>query len=164
MYLITNCNRTKKKISIQYFLNFTLTGRQSMYHSQHRLKMNDTNRSVVEKIRLQSDSYISLKSCEKWTSIKHTICWEFCIFSGVLLKKFLSDWTSKAEGTIKPTSRKAFLYGGHDATIVNILRALKVWDKQFPTYAITILFELSKDQTTNDYGLEVNWLFNINPN
>lgn len=67
----------------------------------------------------------------------------------------MSDWIAKAEGTIDPSSRKAFLYGGHDATIVNILRTLKVWDTQFPTYAITILFEFSKDLATNDYGLEV---------
>lgn len=78
-----------------------------------------------------------------------------CAISGVFIKKLLSDWTAKAVGTIKPRSRKAFLYGGHDSTIVNILRALKVWDKQFPTYAITILFEFSKDLATNDYGLEV---------
>ncbi|KAG5883754.1 hypothetical protein JTB14_023176 [Gonioctena quinquepunctata] len=73
---------------------------------------------------------------------------------GVLLKKLLEDWTAKAEGTIKPEKRKAFLYGGHDSTIVNILRTLRVWDEQFPVYAITILFELYKD-TSNNYGVEI---------
>lgn len=41
-------------------------------------------------------------------------------------------------------------------TIVNIMRTLKIWDAQFPDYAITILFEFSKDPITNDYGVEVN--------
>lgn len=67
----------------------------------------------------------------------------------------MSDWTAKAEGTISPSSRKAFLYGGHDSTIANILRTLKIWDKQFPVYGITVLFEFSKDLSTNDFGLEV---------
>ncbi|XP_074039574.1 prostatic acid phosphatase isoform X2 [Leptinotarsa decemlineata] len=74
---------------------------------------------------------------------------------GVLLKKLLEDWTSKSEGSIKQKTKKAFLYGGHDSTVVNILRALKVWDDQFPGYAITVLFELYKDRATNTYGVEI---------
>ncbi|CAG9854000.1 unnamed protein product [Phyllotreta striolata] len=71
---------------------------------------------------------------------------------GVLLKKLIEDWTAKSEG--KP-SKKAFLYGGHDGTIVNLLSALKVWDEQVPNYAITILFELRKDTHTNEFGVEM---------
>lgn len=74
---------------------------------------------------------------------------------GVLLKKLLSDWKTKADGTLKPSQRKAYLYGGHDSTIANILSTLKVWDPQIPEYGITILLELSKDRITNEYGLEV---------
>ncbi|CAG9820084.1 unnamed protein product [Phaedon cochleariae] len=74
---------------------------------------------------------------------------------GVLLKKLIEDWSAKAAGTIKPSARKAILYGGHDGTIVNLLSTLKVWDEQFPGYAITILFELYKDNATSDYGVEI---------
>ncbi|CAG9815088.1 unnamed protein product [Phaedon cochleariae] len=77
------------------------------------------------------------------------------LIGGVLLKKLIQDWTSKAAGTIKPSARKAILYGGHDATIVNLLSTLKVWDEQFPDYAITILFELYKDNASNEYGIEI---------
>ncbi|CAG9770170.1 unnamed protein product [Ceutorhynchus assimilis] len=73
---------------------------------------------------------------------------------GVLLKKILNDWQSKINGTISPKTRKAFLYGGHDSTIVNFMRSLKVWDPQLPDYAITILLELSQDQA-GTYGVEV---------
>lgn len=71
---------------------------------------------------------------------------------GVLLKKLINDWKSKEENSIK---QKAFLYGGHDSTIVNILRALNVWDPQLPGYGITILFEFSRDVVTGHYGLQV---------
>ncbi|KAJ8921163.1 hypothetical protein NQ315_013635 [Exocentrus adspersus] len=74
---------------------------------------------------------------------------------GVLLKKLLSDWKSKADGTISPVNRQAFLYGGHDSTISNLLSALNVWDPQIPGYAITILLELSRDLSTNELGVEI---------
>ncbi|KAJ8967045.1 hypothetical protein NQ314_003162 [Rhamnusium bicolor] len=74
---------------------------------------------------------------------------------GILLKKLISDWKSKVEGTISPKSRRAFLYGGHDATISNLMSALKVWDPQLPDYGITVLLELSRDTSTNEYGVEI---------
>ncbi|RZB39347.1 venom acid phosphatase Acph-1 [Asbolus verrucosus] len=74
---------------------------------------------------------------------------------GVLLKKLLSDWHGKVDGTIEPAERKAFLYGGHDSTIANILSTLKVWDPQVPVYGIMILLEFSRDKITNSHGLEV---------
>lgn len=72
------------------------------------------------------------------------------------MKKVLSDWKSKADGTISPPARQAFLYGGHDSTISNLMRALKIWDPQLPGYSITVLLELWKDLVTNKYGVEVN--------
>ncbi|XP_018561726.1 prostatic acid phosphatase-like isoform X2 [Anoplophora glabripennis] len=74
---------------------------------------------------------------------------------GVLLKKLLEDWRSKADGTISPSIRKAFLYGGHDSTISNIMSTLKIWDPQIPGYGVTILFELWKDLATDKYGVEI---------
>ncbi|KAL3270774.1 hypothetical protein HHI36_021300 [Cryptolaemus montrouzieri] len=74
---------------------------------------------------------------------------------GVLLKKLISDWKSKADGQLKPKERKAFLYGGHDSTIANLLSALKVWDPQIPVYGITILLEMSRDKSSGEMGIEV---------
>lgn len=74
---------------------------------------------------------------------------------GVLLKKLINDWKEKKD---KPNGQKAFLYGGHDSTIVNIMRALDVWDPQLPDYAITVLLEFSKDTVSNVYGVEVTHL------
>lgn len=72
----------------------------------------------------------------------------------MFLKKIIQDWQSKADGTISPGTRKAFLYGGHDATITNLMRSLKVWDPQLPVYAITVFLELSQDES-GTYGVEV---------
>nr|CAH7742768.1 unnamed protein product [Callosobruchus chinensis] len=74
---------------------------------------------------------------------------------GVFIKKVLNDWESKATGTLAPKERKAYLYGGHDSTIVNIMRSLKIWDTQFPRYGIMILFELLKDEKSGEYGIEI---------
>ncbi|KAJ8954162.1 hypothetical protein NQ318_005756 [Aromia moschata] len=74
---------------------------------------------------------------------------------GVFLKKILSDWRSKVEGTLMPEERKAFLYGGHDSTISNLMSTLKVWDAQMPDYGITVLLELSRDLDTDQYGVEL---------
>lgn len=60
-----------------------------------------------------------------------------------------------AEGKLKPSERKAFLYGGHDSTIANLLSALNVWEPQVPDYGITVIFEFSRDIITNNYGVQV---------
>ena len=83
---------------------------------------------------------------------------------GVLLKKLINDWKSVIDGTIKPKERKAFLYIGHDSTIVNLLRALKVWDPQVPGYAINIFIEFSQDEYTNEHGIEVFFRNSTEPN
>ncbi|KAB0791597.1 hypothetical protein PPYR_03397 [Photinus pyralis] len=74
---------------------------------------------------------------------------------GVLLKKMIEDWKSVADGTLKPKQRKAFLYIGHDTTVVNILSALKLWHPQVPGFAINTFFEFSQDLNTKEYGVEV---------
>ncbi|XP_057663613.1 prostatic acid phosphatase-like isoform X1 [Diorhabda carinulata] len=74
------------------------------------------------------------------------------LIGGVLLKKLMEDWTTKIEGK---NNFKAFLYGGHDQTVVNLLSTLKIWDEQLPDYAITVLFELYKDTSTDEYGVEI---------
>ncbi|XP_017776619.1 PREDICTED: lysosomal acid phosphatase-like isoform X2 [Nicrophorus vespilloides] len=71
---------------------------------------------------------------------------------GVLLKKLLGDWTGKAANTLKT---KAFVYGGHDTTISNLLSTLKIFDPQVPNYGMAVIFELLFDHETNTYGLEI---------
>lgn len=77
-----------------------------------------------------------------------------CIFIGLLLKKIINDWETKLNGTLAQQSKKAFSYVGHDSTIVNFMRTLKVWDSQYPDYGITILLEFSEDRT-GVHGVEV---------
>ncbi|XP_066144133.1 prostatic acid phosphatase-like isoform X4 [Euwallacea fornicatus] len=72
----------------------------------------------------------------------------------------LNSWNDKmnrlkgVNGITTQKASKAFLYGGHDSTIVNLMRTMKIWDTQFPDYGITILLEFSKD-SRGEYGVEV---------
>ncbi|XP_044764124.1 prostatic acid phosphatase-like isoform X2 [Coccinella septempunctata] len=74
---------------------------------------------------------------------------------GVLLHKLIEDWKAKSRGTLEPQERKAFLYGGHDSTIANLLSALNVWDPQIPAYGITIMLEMSRDISSGEIGIEI---------
>ncbi|KAF5286471.1 hypothetical protein FQR65_LT12554 [Abscondita terminalis] len=82
---------------------------------------------------------------------------------GVLLKKMIEDWKSVEAGTIKPKDRRAFLYVGHDSTVVNILSTLKIWDPQIPGFAINTLFEFSYDRDLHEYGVEIFLRNNTDP-
>jgi hypothetical protein len=42
----------------------------------------------------------------------------------------LKEWTDYTKDQIKPANRKIFAYVGHDSTVVNILAAFNVWEKQ----------------------------------
>lgn len=74
---------------------------------------------------------------------------------GRLVKQLIDDWKRKITGTIEPIERRAVLYGGHDSTVVNLMQALQVWDQQMPGYGITVMLELSRDLTSEQYGVEV---------
>lgn len=71
---------------------------------------------------------------------------------GVFIKKSIEDFEKKVDGKLKT---KIFLYGGHDSTVTNILSAFKVWENQFPGYGITTMLELSQNQITGEYGIEI---------
>lgn len=47
------------------------------------------------------------------------------------------------------------LFGGHDATITNILSAFNVWESQLPDYGITAILEFSENTTTGKFGVEI---------
>ncbi|KAF5286470.1 hypothetical protein FQR65_LT12553 [Abscondita terminalis] len=71
---------------------------------------------------------------------------------GVFVKKLIEDWKDVQNAS---TRLKAFLYVGHDATIVNILSALKLWEPQVPNFSANVFFEFSYDRERDEYGVEI---------
>lgn len=53
-----------------------------------------------------------------------------------------------------PEGRKLYVYAGHDSTVVNLLSALNVWEKQIPVYNILAIMELH--QVEDKFGVKVN--------
>lgn len=74
------------------------------------------------------------------------------IKGGPFLKKCINDWDKKSDSKLK---QKFFIYGGHDATITNILSAFKVWEPQLPDYGITTMLEFSQHKGTGQHGVEI---------
>lgn len=74
---------------------------------------------------------------------------------GPFLKKLISDWSQYTTGTIKPKNRKMYVYAGHDSTIVNILSAFNVWQRQLPNYGIMAIFEFYENTITGKFGVKV---------
>lgn len=83
------------------------------------------------------------------------------IKAGPFLKKMFDEMQQKRNETLKPDMRKLFIYTGHDSTVVNILAALKIWERQLPRYSVMALFELHKNKETGDYWVEI--YFRNNP-
>jgi len=77
------------------------------------------------------------------------------IKGGPFLKKMFDEMQQKKNGTLKPSGRKLFIYAGHDSTVVNVLSALKVWERQMPRYSSMVMFELHKSKETGDYWVEI---------
>lgn len=61
----------------------------------------------------------------------------------------------------KSKDKKLFIYTGHDTTVVNILSALKIWERQLPRYSVMAIFELHKNKETGEYYVEI--YFRNNP-
>ncbi|XP_030388050.1 venom acid phosphatase Acph-1 isoform X1 [Scaptodrosophila lebanonensis] len=83
------------------------------------------------------------------------------IKAGPFLRKMFDEMQQKRNSTIKPEKRKLFIYTGHDSTVVNILSALNIWERQLPRYSVMALFELHKNKETGDYWIEI--YFRNNP-
>jgi len=75
------------------------------------------------------------------------------IKAGPFLKKMLTEMKDKREDKLK--DKKLFIYTGHDSTVVNILSALKVWERQLPKYSVMTIFELHKNKETGEYYVEI---------
>lgn len=77
------------------------------------------------------------------------------IKAGPFLRKMLKEMSQKRAAELSPKDRKLFIYTGHDTSLVNILRALGVWERQMPRYSIMALFELHKNKKTGEYHVEI---------
>nr|XP_022900563.1 venom acid phosphatase Acph-1-like [Onthophagus taurus] len=72
---------------------------------------------------------------------------------GYFLKKILNDFDQKINATLKPKSRKMFLYSGHESTLGYALDGLNLFDSKpyIPPYASAIIFELTKNNKGNHF-------------
>ncbi|GAB0088473.1 venom acid phosphatase Acph-1 [Sergentomyia squamirostris] len=75
--------------------------------------------------------------------------------AGPFVQKMVKEWREASEGVLEPKDRKMYLYTGHDSSVVNVLSALGVWDLQMPDYAIMGMFELLRDKTSGEYGIQL---------
>nr|XP_055379800.1 prostatic acid phosphatase-like isoform X2 [Condylostylus longicornis] len=76
------------------------------------------------------------------------------IKSGPFIKKMSNEWKAKRDNTLSPSTRKLYIYCGHDSSIVNFLYALGVWKTQFPGYSVMAIFELYST-TEGDYEVRI---------
>lgn len=60
----------------------------------------------------------------------------------------------KSSNSLKPPTRKIFLYSGHEHTVFSTLAALEIYDHHFPKYASATIYELHKLGDKN-YAIKV---------
>ncbi|XP_018579473.1 venom acid phosphatase Acph-1-like [Anoplophora glabripennis] len=73
--------------------------------------------------------------------------------TGYHLRKILDDTKAKIEGTLKPPSRKIFLYSAHESNVANFLTTLDIFEPQIPPYGCYILVEVH--QINGIYGIKI---------
>jgi len=73
---------------------------------------------------------------------------------GPLLKEMISLMTDKAAQQLDPR-QKMFMYSGHDTTVAALLHTLNIFDLQRPPYACLVLMELYKEDSSQDYYVQV---------
>lgn len=61
---------------------------------------------------------------------------------GRSLKKVIDHMLRKANGTLVPQERKAYLYSGHENNVINILAALNLFKPHVPLYSAAVVIEL----------------------
>ncbi|XP_060530825.1 venom acid phosphatase Acph-1-like [Cylas formicarius] len=82
------------------------------------------------------------------------------IAGGFMLRKILEDSKRKIDGTLTPSSRKMFVYSGHERNVANILTTLGVYQDDIPSYGSHVLVELHK--ISGQYGFKIyyqNWRY-----
>jgi len=75
--------------------------------------------------------------------------------AGPFIQKLVTEFENKRDNKLEPKDLKISLYTGHDSSVVNILSALNVWEKQFPAYGIMAMFELVRDKKTGEIGVQM---------
>ena len=83
------------------------------------------------------------------------------IKGGPFLKTLFSQMQDFVRGSLNPKGRKMFLYCAHDWSIVNVLSALNVWERQMPRFSALTTIELHQFAATNKYYVEVNLYYFI---
>uniref|UniRef100_A0A1A9ZSA4 Acid phosphatase n=1 Tax=Glossina pallidipes TaxID=7398 RepID=A0A1A9ZSA4_GLOPL len=73
------------------------------------------------------------------------------IKGGPLLQLMLEHMLAKAEGSLRTSQRKIYMYCAHDWSITNFLMALKVWKRQLPRFSALVLIELHRQASGKDY-------------
>lgn len=73
--------------------------------------------------------------------------------AGPFVERITTEFNKKVDGSLKDL--QISLYTGHDSSIVNMLSAFNVWEKQFPTYGIMALFELVRDKKSGEVGVQM---------
>ncbi|KAK4881041.1 hypothetical protein RN001_004360 [Aquatica leii] len=75
---------------------------------------------------------------------------------GFLLKKIVNDTLQKINHTLRPPSRKMFLYSGHEYNVAFLLNALNVYYPHIPPFGSCVLVELHNVRGT--YGIKINYM------
>lgn len=76
---------------------------------------------------------------------------------GALVTDIVNKMVKKDANSLKP-DRSMFLYSGHDVTLVNVMRALRIIDQTSgkPDYGATLAFELHHDVSKSS-TIKVYW-------
>lgn len=74
---------------------------------------------------------------------------------GPFIKKMIDEQEERKLDAPPSAKRKLFMYTGHDSTVVNILAGLNVWEQQMPSYGIMAMFELVRDKTSQEVGVQI---------
>lgn len=74
--------------------------------------------------------------------------------TGRVLQQIVKQIVEKSTNSLKPSTRKIFLYSGHEHTVFSPFAALDLYDHHFPNYASATIYELHKLED-NNYAVKV---------
>lgn len=75
---------------------------------------------------------------------------------GPFVTELLETMREKANRILSP-DRNIYVYSGHDTTLVNIIRALEIYDQTdpLPNFGSSLNFELHKRNDFNEHEIKV---------